>query len=117
MCRDWTDRLSLQRVPVSGSKSKTPDAPLALYDGQQFVFNQSSWAVVTLYRMVRRYGLSYYLFKSAPNTMVKRFLQYYQLQAGGFSAKTPQQLLQEVDLYDLTQVTFQDTMQVRKHLA
>lgn len=110
--RDWTDKLGLTRIPSGGSGSKTPDTPFALFNGHQFVFNQSSWTAVTLYRLIRRYGLSYFWFKSGPKAMVQRFLQYYPAQTGEYAAQTPEELLSHVGLYNLTQITFQQAMQV-----
>lgn len=102
----------MQRVPIGGSGSKSPDTLLSIYDGQSFVFRQSSWSAVTLYRMIKRYSFSYFYFKSAPVSVASRFVKYYELQQAGLSATSPQELLQAVNLYNLTQVTFQDDMQV-----
>ena len=77
------------------------------------MFNQSSWTAVTLYRILARYGLSFFNFKAAPKAMVERYLQLYSLQQAGVSADTPHELLQRVELYNLTQVSFQEEVQVR----
>ena len=53
ICRDAADDLGLKRAPA---KDPANPEPFAVYDGQHFVFNQSAWSVVTLYRMLRRYG-------------------------------------------------------------
>ena len=43
-CRDWADKLGLQRKPVSDDS----DGTFAIFNGQRFVFNESSWTVVTV---------------------------------------------------------------------
>ena len=60
-----------------------PDAvsePFALFDGRDFVFNQSSWSAVTLLRMGWRYGTAPLRFRAMPLAMFQRFLQIYDLQ-------------------------------------
>ena len=92
--------MDLQRIePGAGSK----DDCFAIYDGQQFVFNQSSWKVVTLYRMLRRYGLAYFWFQTAPQSLLQKFSRIYSLQQDGRAFETPEALMHEIDLYDLTQ--------------
>lgn len=89
------------------------EAQLAIFDGQNFVFNQSSWSVITLYRMVRRYGLAYFRFQAAPKALLKKFKRVYQLQAEGHAFATPEQLLQKLELYDMTQRSMRAEIQVR----
>ena len=54
MCRDLADAMGLQRVAPQSEDG------FNIYDGTQIVFKQSAWTVVTLLRMVRRWGLSYF---------------------------------------------------------
>ena len=54
MCRDLADAMGLQRVAPQSEDG------FNIYDGAQMVFKQSPWSVVTLLRMVRRWGLSYF---------------------------------------------------------
>ena len=49
-CRELADRMGLERVQLGSDGDQ-----VSIWDGQSFVFNQSSWTVVNLYRMVRRY--------------------------------------------------------------
>ena len=62
--------------PGGGDKEQR----FSIYDGKRFVFSQSSWQLVTLYRMLRRWGLSYFTFKAAPEEMLTRFLSIYDRQ-------------------------------------
>ncbi|KAK9809372.1 hypothetical protein WJX73_009603 [Symbiochloris irregularis] len=106
--RDWAESLQLGRVPAG---LNTTDAPFAIFDGSSFVFQQSTWSAVSLCRLVWRYGLSYFRFRAAPTAIVQKYLRFYTLQREGFSADTPEQLLQEVGLFDLTQKTFKDAIE------
>lgn len=56
------------------------DQPLSLFDGNEFVFNQSAWTVLTMLRMGMRYGTAPLRFRTLPLAMFQRFLQIYDLQ-------------------------------------
>ena len=47
--RDLADAMGLQRHSVGSDGSL-----ISIFDGQRFVFNESSWTVVTLFRMLQR---------------------------------------------------------------
>ncbi|KAK9917016.1 hypothetical protein WJX75_010018 [Coccomyxa subellipsoidea] len=106
--RELADRMGLERERpgVDGSQ-------ISIFDGRHFVFNESSWSLVTLYRMLERYGLSYLYMRQGPQTMLQRFKQLYQLQEEGRAFSTPEELLQAVHLYNLTQRTFRSELQDR----
>ena len=40
-----------------GSSSDSAEDLFSIYDGKRFVFDQSSWSIVTLWRLLRRYGV------------------------------------------------------------
>ena len=52
-CRHAADDLGLERV---SAKDPGNPEPFAIFNAREFVFNQSTWSAVTLYRMLRRYG-------------------------------------------------------------
>jgi len=108
--RAMADDVQLKRVDPS-EETGLEDNPFALFDGTKFVFNQSSWTAVNLYRMYMRYGTAPYRFQSKPRAMFELFKGIYDLQANGTSFHSPEDLLKRVGLYDLTQKS------TRLHLA
>ena len=108
MCRNAADKLGLTRVPPEGSSEDL----FSIYDGSNFVFRQSTWTLVTLWRMVQRYWLTYFTFQ-APKQMLHKFLRLYDLQSQGRSFDTPEAFLKELGLYDLTQQSMHSYLQVR----
>ena len=48
--RDLADAMGLERVNPDADP-RAVDVPFALYDGSQFVLNQSDWTVLTMLRM------------------------------------------------------------------
>ena len=105
--RDAADKLGLKKVPPAGSSEDV----FSIYDGSRFVFQQSTWSVVTLWRMVQRYWLTYFTF-SAPKQMLQKFLRLYDLQRQGITFDTPEAFLSELKLYDLTQQSMHDYLKV-----
>jgi hypothetical protein len=62
--RDLAEKVGLWRTEPGGSSSGAEDSNLfSIYDGTRFVFNESEWTLVTLWRMLMRYGLSYFRFQ------------------------------------------------------
>ncbi|DBB04108.1 hypothetical protein WJX77_009419 [Trebouxia sp. C0004] len=104
--RDAADKLALKRVPPEGSSEDL----FSIYDGSRFVFRQSEWTVITLWRMVQRYWLTYFTFQ-APTQMLQKFLRLYDLQSQGRSFDTPEAFLRELGLYDLTQQSMHTYLQ------
>lgn len=43
--------MGLERVQLADDGSQ-----VSIWDGREFVFNESSWSLVTLYRMYRRFA-------------------------------------------------------------
>lgn len=107
VCRDAADKLSLKRVPPEGSSEDL----FSIYDGSKFVFRQSGWTIITLWRMVQRYWLTYFTFQ-APKQMLQKFLRLYDLQSQGRSFDTPEAFLKELGLYDLTQQSMHTYLKV-----
>ena len=65
-----------------------------------------------LYRLVRRYGLSYFKFMSLPKQLGRAFQRLYTREVAETAHATPQELLQAADLYSLTQTSFEAAVQV-----
>jgi hypothetical protein len=53
--------------------SPPSDGLLAVYDGKELVFEQSTWGIVSLLRLILRYGFSWWSFRSAPAAMFEKF--------------------------------------------
>jgi len=107
VCRDAADKLALKRVPPEGSSEDL----FSIYDGSKFVFRQSEWTIITLWRMVQRYWLTYFTFQ-APKQMLQKFLRLYDIQSQGRSFDTPEAFLKELGLYDLTQQSMHSYLKV-----
>lgn len=100
--RALVDDAGLQRVnPLD--ESNIGNLPFSLFDGSSFVFNQSSWSLVTLARMLLRYGTAPARFQGKPRGVFELFRTIYDLQANGTSFDTPEALLKRVKLFGLTQ--------------
>ena len=106
-CRDAADKLNLKRVPPAASSEDY----FSIFDGSRFVFQQSTWSLVTLWRMVQRYWLTYFTF-AAPKQMLQKFLWLYDLQRQGVTFDTPEAFLSKLELYDLTQQSMHDYLKV-----
>lgn len=70
------------RVAAPEAQPHAVDEPFALYDGQRFVFNESSWSAITMLRMGLRYGTAPLRFRALPLAMFDRFVMIYALQVG-----------------------------------
>lgn len=103
--REAADSLKIARLTP---KSSVP----SIYDGKVFVFSFSYWTVVNLAKMVFRYGWNYFIFSAAPSLSLKRYKSIYALQEKGRAFATPEDMLKAMGLYDLTQRTFRDEIQV-----
>lgn len=101
--------MGLKRVePGAGSR----ESLLAIYNGRHFVFTQSSWTIVTVFRMVVRYGLSLFQFRQAPKDLLSKFLRIYSSQKEGQPFSSPEDLLRKIGLFDLTQRDMRSEIQV-----
>jgi Prenylcysteine lyase len=80
----------------------------------RFVFNQSTWTAVNLWRMYMRYGTAPLRFQGRPGHMFsKHFLRIYDLQRNGTAFQTPGALLRRVGLFGLTQRSMRQDLAVR----
>jgi Prenylcysteine lyase len=80
----------------------------------RFVFNQSTWTAVNLWRMYMRYGTAPLRFQGRPGHMFsKHFLRIYDLQRNGTAFQTPEALLRRVGLFGLTQRSLRQDLTVR----
>lgn len=80
---------------------------LALYDGRSLVFQESSWRLITLFKLLWRYGFAFWRYKRATLDMFEHFKKIYVLQDAGQAFSRPHELLRQVGLFNLTQIPFQ----------
>ncbi|XP_071792006.1 prenylcysteine oxidase 1-like [Asterias amurensis] len=78
-------------------KSEGGNSLLSFYNGKEFVFTESKWAVVTLLRMLWRYGMDCFKIFSLVKSMLSSFSRIYQLQDNGETFNTPSELLDAME--------------------
>ncbi len=66
--RSLADDMALQRVDP-GKEAGLENTPFALFDGREFVFNQSAWEIVNIARMFMRYGTAPMRFQVLPGAL------------------------------------------------
>jgi hypothetical protein len=95
-------------APQGSSETAGSDDLFALFDGTSIVFSQSPWKIITLIKLLWRYGLQPWYYKTAASNFLQQFQQIYHLQQGnnGTSFARPQDLLKKLDLFWLTQISF-----------
>ncbi|XP_078421349.1 prenylcysteine oxidase 1-like [Cetorhinus maximus] len=72
---------------------KLPDDVQAVYDGKEFVFEDSDWFIINIIKLVWRYGFDYLRMKMWVESYMHRFMKIYQFQSGGYSFTTMEKLL------------------------
>lgn len=66
---------------------------MGIFDGERFVFEESDWEVVTLFRIAHRYGMDVLRMQAIINSMLRHFSQIYVYQKRGVSFRNVRQLL------------------------
>lgn len=78
---------------------------MVVFDGKQVLFQTSPWSVVSVGKLLWRYGKTLMAAKGTSAQFAQEFAGLYQLQDGGVAWETPQALLQAVGLWNATQVS------------
>ncbi|XP_059822015.1 prenylcysteine oxidase 1-like [Hypanus sabinus] len=82
-------------VQLLGLKErKHPNNLLAVYDGEQFVFEESEWFIVNFIKLLWRYGFDFLRAKMWLESYQHNFMRIYQYQAMGYSFTTMEKMLQ-----------------------
>lgn len=78
-----------------------------LYNGQQFVFQESTWSLVTFVQLLWRYGFDIFRLQNTISSLLNDFSRIYSAQEKGFSYSTVSGLLKQMHpvLWNLTQET------------
>jgi prenylcysteine oxidase/farnesylcysteine lyase len=83
----------------------------ALYNGRSLVFTQSYYSLITLIKLLWRYGFDYWRYKQVALKMFGQFSTIYSRQDAGISYSRPHEMLRDMQLFDLTQMSFQEFIQ------
>uniref|UniRef100_V9KR20 Prenylcysteine oxidase 1 n=1 Tax=Callorhinchus milii TaxID=7868 RepID=V9KR20_CALMI len=82
-------------VKVLGLKEHSgQDELLAVYDGSQFVFEQSDWYIINFLKMVWYYGFNFLRVQMWVEGILDRFMRIYRYQSHGYSFTTVEKLLE-----------------------
>lgn len=84
---------------------------MSIFNGQEFVFESTGWSWIDKATLVWRYG--YFHLTQLTNfvdEMMDKFNQVYLLQDSGRAYASPEELLRQVGLYDLTQTTLEKVL-------
>ncbi|XP_067857631.1 prenylcysteine oxidase 1-like [Heptranchias perlo] len=84
---------------------KHPDNLLAVYDGEEFVFEESDWFIVNIIKLIWRYGFDILRMKMWVESYLHRFMKVYQYQTHGYSFTSLEKLLHEVGGDEFVQMT------------
>ena len=90
--------LSFSEPPSAGSSTT------GIWDGATFVFTTSTSLVWTALKLVWRYGLAYTTLYDCIESIAKSFWNLYDIQLNNMTYTTVDELLQSVNLYNVTQI-------------
>lgn len=79
------------------AKKKGCAGNLGLFNGEEYVFKDSSWSIVTLARLFWRYGYDIYRLNELTESMLGKFARIYRLQAEGNAFEDVASLLNAMD--------------------
>ncbi|XP_032806540.1 prenylcysteine oxidase 1 [Petromyzon marinus] len=74
-------------------RNDVPGEKLGIFNGEQFVFEESSWTVMDAVHLLWRYGLSYLRMQMWVEEILDKFLRIYKYQSHGFAFSTNEDLL------------------------
>jgi Prenylcysteine lyase len=93
-------------APSGASATASGDDLFALFDGTSLVFRQSPWRIITLIKLLWRYGLQPWTYKITASQFLQQFQNIYMLQNNGTCFARPHELLKKLNFYWLTQMSF-----------
>jgi hypothetical protein len=99
---------NLTPTAPKGSSSQTAngDDLFALFDGTSLIFRQSPWRIITLIKLLWRYGFQPWYYRLKASVFLDRFQSIYALQNNGTSFSRPHELLKKLKFFELTQMSF-----------
>ncbi|MBN3317458.1 PCYOX oxidase, partial [Atractosteus spatula] len=95
--------------------SQRHDVPsrMAIFDGQQLVFEESDWFIVNFLRMLWRYGFNFIRMQMWVESILDKFMRIYQFQQFGYSFSSVERLLHAMggdEFLRLTNQTLDEAM-------
>jgi prenylcysteine oxidase/farnesylcysteine lyase len=93
-------------APQGTSQTATSNDLFALFDGTSLIFRQSPWKIITLIKLLWRYGLQPWYYKTTASQFLQEFQTIYSLQDNSTSFTRPHELLKKLNFYWLTQISF-----------
>ncbi|XP_048876584.1 prenylcysteine oxidase 1 [Brienomyrus brachyistius] len=75
------------------SPRKDVPTKVAIFDGEQLIFEESDWVIVNFFRMVWRYGFNFLRLQMWVEGMLDKFMRIYQYQQYGYSFTSLEKLL------------------------
>ncbi|XP_067879542.1 prenylcysteine oxidase 1-like isoform X2 [Heterodontus francisci] len=86
-------------------EDKHPDHLLAVYDGEEFVFEESEWFLVNVIKLIWRYGFDYLRVKRWAESYLHMFMKIYQYQSEGYCFTSVEKLLHGLGDEEFVQMT------------
>lgn len=93
-------------APQGSSQTASGDDLFALFDGTSLIFRQSPWRIITLIKLLWRYGLQPWYYKTTASNFLHQFQKIYALQNNGTCFNRPHELLKKLNFFWLTQMSF-----------
>lgn len=83
--------------------------PITIYKDSEFIFSTSSWTLITIVKILHRYGLDYNRLESLTNEFISHFQNIYELQNRGLAYDNVESMLSAMDakLLNLTSTKFE----------
>ncbi|XP_033127631.1 prenylcysteine oxidase 1-like [Anneissia japonica] len=76
----------------------SPSLNMGIYDGEEFVFEESSFDIVNLLKLMWRYKLDFFYLNNRIDKMIEKFNSIYEIQDAGYAFSTPAKLLNAMDM-------------------
>lgn len=98
------------------NKRQPPEGHLGLYDGEDYIFTESSWKVITYLKLFWRYGKDVFRLQWMVDEMLQNFERIYALQNQGYAFSSVSQLLTAMDpsFVNMTQTTAKHYLEEKK---
>lgn len=95
------------------------DVPIGIYNGQNYLFRTGWWKLISMARILWRYGTSLFTMNLAVKSLLNKFVTVYSLQARGNAYRTVTDLLKAMggdEMHQLTQISAEQHLLQNLHL-
>jgi len=93
-------------APHGSSQTASGADLFALFDGTSLIFRQSSWSIITLIKLLWRYGFQPWTYRIKISVFLQRFQSIYDMQNNGTCFAFPHDLLKKLNFFELTEMNF-----------